>query len=64
MFEKVRQNLLGKVAFTETEISSIVERLKEENIPRKKLLLFNGSTCDFVAYILDGCVRSYTIPKP
>lgn len=61
MFQKLRKNLLSKAEFTDSELDSILEKFKKKEIPKKKFLLFSGSTCNFVAYILDGCMRSYTI---
>jgi len=61
MLRSIKDSFLSKVNFTDSELDLIVGKLKTREIPRKKFLLFSGSACDFIAYIVSGCMRSYSI---
>ncbi|NRS87818.1 CRP-like cAMP-binding protein [Flavobacterium sp. 7E] len=63
MFETINTNVNKTVAFLETELETFNNALQHKVIPKKTYLLREGEICDFEAYILKGCIRSYYIDE-
>ena len=57
----IRRSFLSKASFTEAQLDSILAKCRKKDILKKKFLLFVGSKCDFVAYVVSGCMRSYAV---
>lgn len=63
MFESINNNVNKSVSFTEAELDIFNNQLKYTVVPKKTYLLQEGEICDFEAYILKGCIRSYYIDE-
>ncbi len=49
--------------FSSEEIAIFNSLLKPRSVRKKQLLLREGEVCDFEAYIVSGCIRSYYIDE-
>jgi CRP-like cAMP-binding protein len=63
MFERLRQNIANKVLLTDEEFTNIIPSFKQKQLKKKERLLSNGAVCDFVVFVNNGSLRSYTIDE-
>lgn len=63
MLERLRQNIENKVALTDEEFANIIPSFKQKQLKKKERLLSNGAVCDFVVFVNNGSLRSYTIDE-
>ncbi|TCV05367.1 CRP-like cAMP-binding protein [Sphingobacterium alimentarium] len=63
MVEKLLQHIDSIVPITEDEGEIIRELVKEKEIPRKKFLHQAGEVASNSAFVVEGCLRSYTIDR-
>lgn len=61
MFTAINQYVQQYASFTEQELALFNDLLKEEQIPKKTLLLQEGQVCNFESFISKGCIRNYYI---
>jgi CRP-like cAMP-binding protein len=63
MFEEIDRFVARYVQLTDEESAFFHSRLKPRHVKKKSFLLQEGEICDFEAFILKGCVRSYYLDK-
>ncbi|MEO6316656.1 MAG: Crp/Fnr family transcriptional regulator [Chitinophagaceae bacterium] len=61
MFDNINQYLSKCSFFTPQELAYFDGLLEHKNIPKKTILLHEGEVCNFEAYIIKGCIRTYYI---
>ena len=61
MFEAINQHVLKCSNLSAADLERFNGYLEFKKVPRKTLLLSAGEICDFEAYIVKGCIRSYFI---
>lgn len=61
MFEKINEYALRCMQFEPQDLSHFNSLLQFKTIPKKSFLLQEGEICQFEAYILKGCIRTYHI---
>lgn len=60
MYELIIQNVQRKIALTTDEIALFTALLTAKKLRRRQYLLEAGETCDFMAFVSHGLLRSYT----
>ncbi len=63
MFEQIDQSVSRYIQLTEEERAIFHSFLKQKKVRKKNFLLQEGEVCDFEAFVLKGCIRSYYINK-
>jgi CRP-like cAMP-binding protein len=63
MFEQIDQSVSRYIQLTEEEREIFHSLLKLKKVRKKTFLLQEGEVCDFEAFILKGCIRSYYLNK-
>lgn len=63
MIEKLLQHIAKFVDLTEEEREIVKELVKEREIPRKKFLHQAGEISTHSAFVVEGCLRSYTVDR-
>jgi CRP-like cAMP-binding protein len=63
MFTEIDQFISKYIALTEEETAFFHSLLKHRKVKKKSFLLQEGEICDFEAFILKGCIRSYYLDK-
>lgn len=63
MFESINHNVNKSVSFSDAELEIFDNHLQYKIVPKKTYLLQEGEICDFEAYIIKGCIRSYYIDE-
>jgi CRP-like cAMP-binding protein len=63
MFEQIDQSVSRYIQLTEDEREIFHSFLKHKKVRKKNFLLQEGEVCDFEAFVLKGCIRSYYINK-
>ena len=63
MVEKLIQHIQSIVPLTEEEVDIVRELVKEKEIPRKKFLHQAGEVASYAAFVVEGCLRSYTVDR-
>lgn len=61
MFQQINQNVSKYVTFSKDELHVFNELLQHKVVKKKTFLLREGEICNFEAYIIKGCIRSYYI---
>jgi CRP-like cAMP-binding protein len=61
MFEKINEYALRCMSFPESDLALFNTLLQYKKVGKKKFLLQEGEVCQFEAYILKGCIRTYFI---
>lgn len=61
MFEKINEYALRCMPFTPQDLEKFDSLLQRKTYPKKSFLLQEGEVCQFEAYILKGCIRTYHI---
>jgi len=63
MFSAIDQFVSRYITLTEEQTEYFHSLLKHRTIKKKNFLLQEGEICDFEAFILRGCIRSYYLDK-
>jgi CRP-like cAMP-binding protein len=63
MFQKIDQFISKYIHLTDEESAFFHSLLKHRQVRKKTFLLQEGEICDFEAFILKGCIRSYYLDK-
>jgi CRP-like cAMP-binding protein len=63
MFESIDQFVAKHISLTEEELQLFHSLLKLKKVKKKNFLLQEGEVCDFEAFILKGCTRTYYLDK-
>ncbi|MFC3196130.1 Crp/Fnr family transcriptional regulator [Parapedobacter deserti] len=63
MFSTINDYVNRCGRFSPEEITTFNSLLKPRLVKRKQLLLREGEVCDFEAYIVKGCIRTYYIDE-
>lgn len=61
MFDQINRHAAKCTTFTTEELSLFDELLKSKSVPKKTFLLQEGEVCNFEAYVVKGCIRTYFI---
>ncbi len=61
MYTQINQNISRYVNFTSEELEIFNSLLEFKRVPKKTILLHEGTVCDFEAFVIKGCVRKYYI---
>jgi CRP-like cAMP-binding protein len=63
MYEAIDRFVAKYIQLTEEELNFFHGLLKHKKLRKKTFLLQEGTICDFEAFVLKGCIRSYYIDK-
>jgi CRP-like cAMP-binding protein len=63
MFDEINNYARRCNTFTAEELSIFNDLLEERLVPKKTYLLQEGEICNFEAYVVKGCVRTYYIDE-
>jgi CRP-like cAMP-binding protein len=63
MFEAIDRFVATYIHLTEEELSFFHSLLRHRHVKKRTFLLQEGEICDFEAFILKGCIRSYYLDK-
>lgn len=63
MFQEIDQFVSKYITLTEEQTEFFHSLLKHRVVKKKNFLLQEGEICDFEAFILKGCIRSYYLDK-
>jgi len=63
MYEAIDRFIAKYINLTEEELAFFHTLLKHRKLKKKSFLLQEGEICDFEAFVLKGCIRSYYIDK-
>jgi CRP/FNR family cyclic AMP-dependent transcriptional regulator len=63
MFDNINHHILRCGPLTSGELEYFDELLEHKKIPKKTTLLHEGEVCNFEAYIIKGCIRTYYIDE-
>jgi CRP-like cAMP-binding protein len=63
MYEVIDRFVAKYIQLTEEELTFFHSLLKHRKVRKKNFLLQEGDICDFEAFVLKGCIRSYYLDK-
>lgn len=63
MFTEIDTFIARYIHLSEEELAFFHSLLKHKKVKKKHFLLQEGEICDFEAFILKGCIRSYYLDK-
>jgi len=63
MFTEIDQFVARYIHLSDEELTFFHSLLKHKKVKKKNFLLQEGEICDFEAFILKGCIRSYYLDK-
>ena len=63
MFESIDKNVNKSTTFSKEELEIFHSLLEQKSFPKKTFLLQEGEVCNFEAYVVKGCVRTYYIDE-
>lgn len=63
MFDNINHHILRCGPLNATELDDFNALLEYKKIPKKTTLLHEGEICNFEAYIIKGCIRTYYIDE-
>src|SRR5260221_14611984 len=63
MHEAIDRFVAKYIQLTEEELAFFHSLLKHKKLRKKNFLLQEGDICDFEAFVLKGCIRSYYLDK-
>jgi CRP-like cAMP-binding protein len=63
MFDAIDHFVAKFIQLNEEELAFFHSLLRYRKVPRKTFLLQEGQVCDFEAFILKGCIRTYYLDK-
>lgn len=58
---QINTNISRYVNFSKEELDIFNSLLEFKSVPKKTIMLHEGETCPFEAYVVKGCVRKYFI---
>jgi CRP-like cAMP-binding protein len=61
MFDQIRKHIAGRVQFTEDEFNLAATFFVPKKIRRRQFLLQAGDVCKSLAFVSNGCLRSYSV---
>jgi CRP/FNR family transcriptional regulator, cyclic AMP receptor protein len=61
MFDQINMHATKCTTFTAEELAIFDELLQPKSVPKKTYLLQEGEVCNFEAYVVKGCIRTYFI---
>lgn len=61
MLQKIKENLLKYVPFSDEEITNLISKLETKVIEKNQLLLREGEICKHVSFINKGLIRLYYV---
>lgn len=61
MAERLRQHLERRVALSDREYETIHSFFTPRRLRKRQFLLQEGEVCRQLAFVLDGCLRAYTV---
>ncbi len=61
MFDLINKNVTKSVTFSKVELQLFNKLLQHKSVPKKTFLLQEGDICNFEAFIIQGCVRTFYI---
>jgi CRP-like cAMP-binding protein len=61
MFEQINQYALRCMQFSQPDLDLFDSLLQYKAFPKKTFLLLEGEVCQFEAFLLKGCIRTYYI---
>lgn len=61
MFEQINKYVTRCHTFSKAELDIFNSLLKHQSVPKKTFLLREGEVCNFEAYIIKGCIRTFYI---
>ena len=61
IYAQINHNISRYVAFNQEELTIFNQLLQYKKVPKKTILLQQGESCDFEAFVLKGCIRKYYI---
>ena len=62
-YSQINRAISRYVAFTKEELDVFNSLLEYRKVPKKTIMLREGETCDFEAFVVKGCVRKYYIDE-
>jgi CRP-like cAMP-binding protein len=63
MFNQIDASIARFIKLTAPELELFHSLLQYKKVKKKQFLLQEGEVCDFEAYLLKGCIRSYYLDK-
>lgn len=63
MFDQINRYATRCIPFSEEELTIFNSLMEHKTVPKKTLLLQEGEICNFEAYVVKGCVRTYYIDE-
>lgn len=63
MFESINKYVNHCGSFSQEELSVFNHLLKPKSVKKRQVLLREGEICNFEAYIVKGCIRTYYIDE-
>ena len=63
MFDNINSYISKCVPVAKEELEYFDDLLEYKKIPKKTVLLHEGEICNFEAYIIKGCIRTYYIDE-
>ncbi|OIQ20232.1 MAG: Crp/Fnr family transcriptional regulator [Flavobacterium sp. MedPE-SWcel] len=61
MYSQINENISRYVSFSKEELEVFNSLLEYRKVPKKTIMLRQGEMCDFEAFVVKGCVRTYYI---
>jgi CRP-like cAMP-binding protein len=61
MFDKLRAHIVKKVQLADEEFTLVTTFFIPKKVRKKQYILQAGDVCKAIAFVSDGCLRSYTI---
>ena len=61
--DELQRLLLGQLNLTEAHYQVLRERMNIKDLHKKQYLIHEGSTCNFIAFVLAGTMRSFVTTK-
>ncbi|AHM60709.1 Crp/Fnr family transcriptional regulator [Flammeovirgaceae bacterium 311] len=61
MFDTLKDYCRQTIPFTDKELELIEAYFEPKTLEKKELLLENGNSCNFIAFIVEGAIRHYHI---
>lgn len=63
MYDLIRSNISRFVNLTDEEFSFFTSLLKHKKLRRKQYLLQAGDVCRYEAFVIKGCLRTYSVDE-
>jgi CRP/FNR family transcriptional regulator, cyclic AMP receptor protein len=63
MFDQINRYATRCIPFSEEELAVFNELMQQRSVPKKTFLLQEGEVCNFEAYVVKGCARTYYIDE-